>query len=203
MIEINLSLSKKEQGFGKVGGFDFTKINVKGMIIAIIILYVPEIFLLNYYEEKNAELNSKATELKNKQRSLSNKVKSFDNIQKQITALKEQEAKLEQRLTVVKEIISKRQNPFIVFKYIAENTPTDLWIKELSLNEKLELVIRGESLSWKSIGLFLDNLKNGIFFSKDFSYSQPPLAPQQNVQGGVPKQRFEAFEIRTRLVRFE
>lgn len=198
MIEINLSIESKEQSLTKIGGIDLSKINVKGMLIAILLLYIPEMILTGHFESETEEVNAELATLRTQDRQLKNKVRGLDNIEKQINALKEQEQRLAEKLGVVRQIINKKQNPFNVLKYIADNTPKDIWINELVISENLELIIRGQSQTWKSIGIFLDNLKNSIFFSKDITYTQP----NNNAQAGEGP-RLENYEMRTKIVRFE
>lgn len=198
MIEINLSIENKEQSLTKIGGFDLSKINVKWMLIAILILYIPEMILMGHFESETETINTELTALRTEDRQLKNRVKGLENIEKQINALKEQEARLAEKLAVVKEIINKKQNPFNVLKYIADNTPKDIWITELNITESLDITIKGQSRTWKSIGIFLDNLKNSIFFSKNISYTQP----NNNAQTGEGP-RLENYEMKTKIVRFE
>lgn len=199
MIEINLSVENKEQSLTKVGGIDFSKINVKGMLFAILFLYVPEIFLTSHFESQTEEINAQLITLRTEDRQLKNKVRGLENIEKQINALKEQEKRLAEKLNVVKEIINKKQNPFSILKYIADNTPKDIWVTELKLTESLDITLKGQSKSWKSIGVFIDNLKNSIFFAKEMSYTQPGNNAIEETNGP----RYENFEIKAKIVRFD
>lgn len=199
MIEINLSQQRKEKSLTKVAGIDFSQINVKGFLIAIVILYIPEMFLVSHFESKNEELNITLQGLRTEERRLQSQVQGLENIEKQINALKDQEEKLAEKLNVVQEIINKKQNPFDILKYIADNTPDDVWINELTISPSLEIVIKGQSRSWRSIGIFLDNLKNSIFFAKDIAYTQPGNTNNTTEDGA----RFETYEIKTKIVRFE
>lgn len=199
MIEINLSVENKEQSLTKVGGIDFSKINVKGMLFAILFLYVPEIFLTSHFESQTEDINAQLTTLRAEDKQLKNKVRGLENIEKQINALKEQEKRLAEKLNVVKEIINNKQNPFSILKYIADNTPKDIWVTELKLTESLDITLKGQSKSWKSIGVFIDNLKNSIFFAKEMSYTQPGNNASEETSGP----RYENFEIKAKVVRFD
>ena len=53
MIEINLLEQKKQFKMPSVLGIDFSTINVKMLIFAILFSYIPEIFLKSYYESEN------------------------------------------------------------------------------------------------------------------------------------------------------
>ena len=100
------------------------------------------------------------------------------------------------KITVIKKIIDKRRNPFNVLKYISENTPDDVWLTELELdNEKIKLL--GYSTSWKSIADFIENIKSSIFFNGNVSYNKPEGATDK-----IKNRRVESFEITTEIVGF-
>ncbi len=128
---------------------------------------------------------------------MSSKVRGMANIQKQVDALNEQEQKLAQKLNAVKNIINKRSNPFDLLRYVTQNIPEDVWVTFVSIKDN-NLLIKGHSKNWKSIGAFLENLKNSIFFSKQISYSRP-----ENGANEYRGQRVEVFEINATILRFK
>lgn len=197
MIEINLSPSKKAGSITNVAGIDLSLLNVKMLLVAFIILYVPDGFLLDYYDSQIVDNNKKQQVLNKELRTVSSKVRGMANIQKQVDALNEQEEKLAQKLNAVKDIINKRSNPFQLLQYITQNIPEDVWVTSVTINES-SLLIKGHSKNWKSIGAFLENLKNSIFFSKQISYSRP-----ENSENEYRGQRVEVFEIRATILRFK
>src|SRR5690606_17212227 len=116
--------------------------------------------------------NSQTSSFESDLRSLNQKMNELKKIEQQIDALKDLEKKLSEKLEVVKQIISKRQNPFGLLHYLTQNTPSDVWITDVKL-ENGNIELRGFSESWKSIGTFLENLKSSIFFDKNIQYEQP------------------------------
>lgn len=197
MIEINLSPQAKGANLSDVGGFNFSLLNVKMVVIAFIFLYIPEGFLLSHYEGESQKIDAKITELNKEFRGINRKVKAMNQVQEKVDKLIRLEKKLNEKINVVKEIVNKRENPFKVLKYIAENIPKDVWITELSIKDRL-LTIRGYSQSWKSIGDFLENLKNSIFFERNISYDKP-----ESMENKYKKMRVETFEIKTKITSFE
>lgn len=195
MIEINLLTGKKEGGLAAIG-FDPSKINVKMLVVAFLVLWVPEPFLVEMWDSEIAKVAEKNSALKKEYFKYKKRVKSMQSIEEQVKALKEQERKLARKLEVVKEIINKRQNPFKVFFYLSNNIPKDVWLTEMELSDKT-LTMTGYSRSWKSIGKFLENLKNSIFFDKNIQYEQPAS------EGNTDNQRIEAFTIVAKIARFE
>ena len=195
MIEINLITGKKQGGLTAVAGIDFNKLNIKMVIVAILFLYIPEPFLVDMMDTEIETVTQKNTALRKEYAAVNKKVKSLKEIEEQVVALKDQEAKLARKLNVVKQIINKRQNPFQIFYYLAQNIPSDVWLTKLELDDK-KLILTGHSKTWKSIGTFLENIKSSIFFAKDLRYEQPTGADKA-------KDRVETFTIIANIVRFE
>ncbi len=197
MIEINLSPSKKTGSITNVAGIDLSQINVKMMLIAFLFFFIPDGFLADYYDSQISEAKQTYTKLNSSFRKLSSKTRKMSNIQKQVNALDEQEKKLAKKLGAVKKIINKRVNPFLLLSYVAENIPEDVWVKSIQMTSQ-ELILRGYSSDWKSIGAFIENLKNSIFFTKQINYSRP-----SDIEGEYRGQRVEVFEIKADIVRFK
>lgn len=197
MIEINLSPTKKTTSLTNVGGIDLSLINVKMIILSMIILYVPENFIESYYTEAIDKENAIQRKLNKDFKKIATKVRSMREIEKQVDALGDQEGKLARKLEVVKTIINKRQNPFELLKYITENVPDGLWLRQLTL-ENGNLIFQGYAMNFNAIGDFLSNLKNSIFFNKNIVYSAANnLPPEFN---GM---RMETFRIEARVLNFE
>jgi len=197
MIEINLSPTKKAGSITNVGGIDLSHINVKMMLIALIIAFVPEGFLIDYFDRAVQVNRNEYNKLNGEFKKLSTKVRGMSSIQKQVDALNEQESKLAKKLLAVRKIINKRQNPFEIMKYIVQNIPEDVWIISTRLNDN-NLIMRGYAKNWKSIGAFLESLKSSIFFAKQIDYTRPP-----DMNTEYFGQRVEVFEINAKILRFK
>lgn len=195
MIKINLSTSKRRDGMS-FGGFDFTKIKVKAVLLAIVLIYIPDFVLVPMWEseleEKNQSLSTTETQLN----SLKRKITQSQNFEKQIADLKAQEENLGQKLEAVKQAISEKKNPAPLLLYIAKNIPTDLWINELVLVNE-EMTIKGEALYYTSIGNFVNNMRSSIFI-KDASISSTNSTIRES-----DKRRIETFEVKFFIARFD
>lgn len=196
MIEINLSPTNKDEQNELLALL--SKIDVKMMVIALAILFVPEYLFLSYNDSEIESYNAQSANYDNELRALNVKMDELRKIEEQIDALKLLEKSLGEKLEVVKQIISKRQNPFHLLQYIANNTPADIWITDFKMEEG-NIEIKGFSETWKSIGVFLENLKSSIFFEKNIRYEQPKLTEDKYEEWS----RKEYFVITSRLVRFE
>lgn len=193
MIEINLSPKSKKASLNNIGGLDLSLLNVKMLLLAFIVLYIPEGYIADYFDTQIKSVESFQLNLRKKLRELQAEVRSMEIIEKQANALRDQEIILARKLKVAREVIGKRQNPYQVLQYIAENTPENIWFSYLSVQDRT-LVIRGYSKDFSSISKFLESLKSSIFFSNDVFYSSPQTEK---------KSRFEVFEIKANIVSFK
>jgi len=197
MIKINLSPKHKENAIAKLGGLNLSLINLPLLALFFASIYIIEPIIDLVYEDdiKLAEqvFSEKNNLYKKQQQELNDK----QAIRKQVEELNAQEAQLTQKIDIVKQIVEKRQNPFIVLKYIADNTPSDVWITELEIDDR-NLKMLGYSKSWKSIGDFIENLKSSIFFNGNINFQKPVSLPNE-----INKNRVETFEITTSIVSFK
>jgi hypothetical protein len=197
MIRLNLYSGKKQFNIANVGGFDLSKINILAMIIVIFISYIPDMFIYDGYKADETALKNRITQMKGEHRQLAKKTKDLKSIEKQIEALKEQESRLAAKLGVVKQIIKIRNNPMNILLYIAKNLPSEIWLTRVNFREK-QLVIQGQSTSYKSIGIFIENLRNSVFFNKNLR-----LSKSQSGFNNIFDRRTETFEIQGPVVSFE
>ena len=196
MIKINLSAAQKQVDISNLGGFDFTKLKIKAVILACVLIYLPDIFLVSVWDDEFNSKNQELTELQSKSMSLKRKVSQSATLEKQIRELKAQEENLGKKLTAVKQAISQKRNPANLLLYVSKNMPDDLWIKELVIDGET-MLIKGDALSYNSVGNFVNNLRSSIFI-KDSSIKGTTSAVRAS-----DKRRIESFEISFVLARLE
>jgi Tfp pilus assembly protein PilN len=196
MIEINLSPTFK----GERSELQriLSLLNIKWLLISVLISFVPQgiyetIIESDIQEKKNTEIA-----LSQAINGLTTKMNELKKMEDEVAALKELELNLGSRIDVVRKVIEKKQNPFSVLLYIAENIPEDVWITEITISDG-NLEVLGFSQSWKSIGKLIDNLKNSIFFSKSISYEQP----KEKIQLYPLWTRMEIFQIKAKIIKYE
>ncbi|MFL5783767.1 MAG: PilN domain-containing protein [Bacteriovoracaceae bacterium] len=196
MIKINLSSSKKQLDISNVGGFDFTRLKIKAVLLVSVLIYLPDFVLLPMWTSSEEE---KAQELSDKQKvagGLRRQVAEGKNYENQIKELKAQEEALEKKLVAVKEAISFKKNPSALLLYIAKNTPPDMWIKDLVI-ENDSLLIKGEALDYTSIGNFVQSLRASVFIRDANVVSQSQYVREPD------KTRIEVFDVRFGIARFD
>lgn len=196
MIEINLIVGKKPFKMPTIMGVDMALINVKMIVLAIVLSFIPGAFLESDWEPEINTANEQVGELQAKIKKLEKKNDENKSIQEQVDALARQEKKLAERLGVVKEIIKLKKNPMGIMLYLAKNIPDDVWIVSLNI-ENNTIKIRGQSLTYKSIGVFIENLKNSVFFNKDIVMSGSRTLEREG------QARIEEFDITGTIARFE
>ncbi len=196
MIKINLSNAKKQFDASNIGGFDFTKLKVKPLILIAVLIYLPDFLLLPYWEEERAGIAAQIDEKQGKLSALKRKVTQSKDLEKQIRELKAQEENLGKKLTAVKQAINEKKNPATILLYIAKNIPSELWIKELSITSD-NMLIKGEALNYVSIGDFVNSMKSSVFI-KDHQ-----IVSTSNMVRESDKRRIEVFEVRFGIARFD
>ncbi len=196
MIKINLSAAQKQVDISNLGGFDFTKLKFKAVILACVVIYLPDFLIYPMWEDDFTFRSQELTTLQAQSNSLKRKVSQSSVLEKQIRELKIQEENLGKKLTAVKQAISQKRNPANLLLYISKNMPEDLWIKELTIIDE-SMTVKGEALSYTSVGNFVNNLRSSVFI-KDANIK----STTSNVRE-TDKRRVESFEISFAIARFE
>jgi Tfp pilus assembly protein PilN len=195
MIKINLSRSTKQLDLSNVGGLDFSLVKIKALLIVIVLVYIPDFVILPLWQSEietlNQDLSAKQTELG----SLKRKLGQAKNFEKQIEELKAQEESLGKKLLAVKQAISFKKNPAALILYLAKNTPPELWIKDLTIqNDVLEVV--GEANDYASIGKFIDSMKSSVFI-RDYNMGGTNSVVRED------RKRVETFSVKFGIARFD
>jgi len=196
MIKINLSTAQKQVDISNVGGFDLTKLKFKAVALAIVLIYVPDLFIVPMWDKDYADKNQELEEVQGELRSLKKKVSKSAVYEKQIRELEAQENILKNKLLAVKQAISQKRDPTNLLLYIAKNIPQDLWLQELIIDND-KMIVKGEALNYPSVGTFTDNLRSSIFI-KDASIKETTSKVRES-----DKKRIEAFEIHFVIARLE
>lgn len=196
MIKINLSNAKKQVDISNIGGFDFTKLKIKALLLVIAIIYVPDFVLVPMWQEERDSVSQELNVKQSKLSGLKRQVAQSQDMDKQIRELKAQEENLGKKLTAVKQAISEKRNPSSILLYIAKNIPPELWIKELDINQD-QMTIKGEALDYTSIGNFVNSLRSSVFIR------EANIAGTSSAVRESDKRRIESFEVKFSIARFD
>jgi Tfp pilus assembly protein PilN len=196
MIKINLSNAKKNVDISNIAGFDFTRLKIKALLLVILIIYIPDLFLYELWENERMEAETTIGQTQRELSKLKREVSKSIDLEKQIRELKAQEENLGKKLTAVKQAISEKKNPSVILLYIAKNIPPELWIKELSIMQD-EMVVKGDALDYTSIGNFVTMLKESVFI-REANITSTSSAVRE-----TDKRRIESFEVKFKISRFD
>lgn len=196
MIRINLSVKDGSVDISNFGGLDLTKVKAKALLIVIVLWYVPDFLVYPTWQEEIQQKNDQLTGLRTKLSGLKAEVARAKDYEKQIQDLKVQEQALGQKLVAVKEAISVKKNPASLLLYVAKNTPQNLWISELSLENDV-LNVKGEALDYASIGEFVSNLRSSVFVK------EANIVSTVSESRAEDKLRVEKFEVKFTIGRYD
>ena len=195
MIKVNLSTAKPQLDLSNVGGFDLSTINFKALAIVLVLIFLPDFFILPTWEEEVNQKNAEVTDKEGELTRLKGKLSQASVYEKQITELKAQEEALSKKLAAAKQAIQIKKNPSALLLYVAKNTPPELWINELSLDND-RMSISGESLDYNSIGNFVNSLRSSVFI-KDASIGNTTSSTEPDGK------RVESFSVDFSISRYD
>lgn len=196
MIKINLSTGRQQVDISNIGGFDFSRIKIKALALVFVLMYIPDFFVLPMWQESLDQKRTEVQQLRMKLSRLREEVGKTKDFEKQIQDLKLQEQTLGQKLIAVKEAINLKRNPAALLLYMAKNTPENLWIKDLTL-ENDSMIVKGEASDYASIGEFVTNMRSSVFI-KEANITSTVSAVRES-----DKQRVETFEVKFGIGRYD
>lgn len=200
MIEINLVEQKKAKAQAVVFGMDLKKVNLKLIALSIIMLYVPDFTIYQYWQEERASVQNEINNLTQKVSVLNQDLEGHDNIRKELAAYNEQIDKLKKRSEQIDQILKYKINPKKLLERIARNMPQDLWFERLEITGEKEIRIVGQSTSYKSIGAFIVSIKETPFFGESFSLKESKTK-EETFLGKL--ERVEEFSLGGRIEVFD
>jgi Tfp pilus assembly protein PilN len=98
---------------------------------------------------------------------------------------------------VIQKVLDTKNNPMQMLHYIAKNVPSDVWLTEVKVENSL-VEIKGNALNYDSIGKFIAQLKDSIFYDKNVF-----LENYTTKESEQEKTRYEEFFIKAAVARFE
>jgi len=199
MIKVNLIEKKKQQVNTFIMGVDIKQLNWKFIVpLILFIMWDGNSHIFNLLlEERMKAATEEKTMLSAEKKKLTSQYAKLKGLDKEISKFQIIEKKLKSRLDVVRKILAQKKNPQNIMLYISKNVPSDLWISNLSFKgTRFEII--GKSLSYKSIGIFLESLRSSIFFDRDLRLDGTKTEIDKETQT-----RMEAFKILGKVSRFE
>lgn len=196
MIQVNLKTGSA-QGAAFMGDIDLSKINFKLLVIAVLVYTFLPGLVKDQFVEKQAAIQKKIDGFRAQAVALNKELEKLAAIEAQMEKMKQQEEDFNARLKVVQKVLETKKNPMQILYFIAKNIPSDVWLLELKVNDGV-LEFKGNALNYDSIGNFLAQLKDSIFFDKNVVLED--YATRDNAE---TKRRFEEFVIKATIARYE
>jgi len=200
MIEINLIEQKQQIKLPTVLGVDFAELNVKALVIAVIFMYIPDLFLPDFYAEQMEAVNIRLQAVDKKIKTIEREIKANENVKKKLDAFNSQVERLKERSKQVDQIIKTRTNPKKILERLARNIPDDVWLTKIEIKQDRSIFLEGSSTSYKSIGDFISLANESTFFGKTLTLAK---SSTKKTGRGRTKERVETFQIEGEIETFD
>ncbi len=199
MIEINLIEKKKKFKMPLILGMDFSALNFKMLIVAMIIYHVPDWYLTPEWKNEIQEKNKIITGLRKREKKLQREIAKNRNVEEQLAAYNRQVGKLKKRSEQVDQIIKTKSNPKLLLEKFARSMPKDLWFDTLTIDQDKKIKVEGGAISYRSIGDFIISGNNFGFFGNTLTLSNSKTV--EEVLDGR-KLRIQSYEITGKIETF-
>lgn len=200
MIELNLLEKKEPLRLPVMLGVDFNALNFKMLGLAIVIYYVPEIFVRGMFDHQLKSEEETYQSILSETQKIEAEIGKKTNTKTQLEAYNKQVEKLKARSTQVDEILKIRTNPKKILEKIARSIPEDLWFDSLKIDEKSDVTISGGADSPRSIGEFITIINDSPFFGNSIT----PVKQESRNENldGVPM-NVEVFELKGKIKNYD
>ena len=201
MIKINLIPQPKRFKVPVVMGLDIKMFNFKLLFIAYLFSLVPGYIQEYYFDKEIGKIESEIKESNKMIRSLNKILNKNRNVRKMIEAFEKQVESLKAKEIQVTKIIETRTNPMSVLLHFSKSIPEDTWFEKVIIKGH-DFEGFGGSISYKSIGDFIDSLNESIFFNKSVRLKKTGTEKVSAGKKDKIKMRIEKFEISGKIERF-
>lgn len=200
MIEINLLGRKKKRKIPKILGVEITEINFKMVVIVYLLSHVPSLVIYPSWEDEIKKIQDEVTTLTREEKNLNDFIKKNQNAEDKLKAFNEQVELLRIRSAQVDKIIKSKTNPQKLLEKMARSIPEDMWLKTLEIKVDRSLIMKGASVSYKSIGDFIRLGNEARFFNNTLRLKTSETKAEK-VNGA--DYRFQHFEIEGTIETFD
>lgn len=201
MIKINLLEEKRSTVLPSVMGVDLNDINLKAVAVSICFLFLSDMAMSSILGLIEGSVKEDIEIKKTQFNALRKSNKENQKIITQIENLKKKEAVLQKMDKLANDLIKdKKSNPQKILLRLANDIPEDLWLKHLNITSDRKVFIQGESSSYKSIGNFLSDANDSIFFGKSLEVKNLTTIPDDYLKDGS---RVESFEMTGEIKQFD
>jgi Tfp pilus assembly protein PilN len=168
LIKVNLKQAGKSKQ-SLVADIDLSGLNIKTLLICLLVGFAPKwVYFETVWEEEIQTKQAVLVGLNQKEAALKKQLKESEELVSKLEALKQREAGISKRLEIINKVLKKKRNPMKIMLYVAENSPDDVWLSSLVMQEET-LRVNGYALTFKNIGSFIKNLNDSVFFAREIN----------------------------------
>lgn len=197
MIKLNLIQQKKQAVVSPIFGIDVSKLPVRKIIVAGIFFFVVDYVAQEWVFEELEIVKSEREQLRNRANDLSRKIRKHRKEKDELDMFNKQISTLKRKAIMVDKLLKKTVSLRAPLERIALNIKDDMWLNKLSITSKRELLIEGVSLSYKSIGDFINIANNSLFFDKSLKLKSSSTEVDKD-----SSKRVEKFEIQGKIINY-
>jgi Tfp pilus assembly protein PilO len=200
MIKINLVQKKEKYKLPVVLGVDLGKINWKPLIIAVILIQIPDWTLKSDWQKEKDTIRQSTEKQRKEYNKLRKMNKSNSQLVKMLNALKKRVDEMKVREQQVEKIVKIKTNPKKLLERLARDLPTQVWFDELLIDEAKNIEVRGGTTTYKDVGVFIENTHQTPFFGKTLDLISS-TTEQEKVNG--LEMRIERFIIKGKVITYD
>lgn len=200
MIELNLLEKKEPIKLPVVMGIDLNDLNLIMLLVAMIIWYVPQMFLESYIQDEVAAITQEVEGINQKNQKLQEEIGENAKIKDILKAYQSQVERLKARSAQVDEILKIRTNPKKILEKVARSIPDDVWFNDLKISSENEVFISGGSYNSRSLGEFITIINDSPYFAG--SITPVKQENRQETLDGVLAS-YDYFEVRGKIKSYD
>ncbi|MBT3234942.1 MAG: PilN domain-containing protein [Bdellovibrionales bacterium] len=204
MIEINLLPKRRQLRLPTIMGLDLKALNIKWLLLTLLILYLPGFIYQPIWQNHIDDVSQELAKIKKKAGKLNRELGSHAMLKKQLDEFNAQVKKLQRREKLVAEVLKEKVNPYRPLLFLVKNIPDDMWWDFVALTED-RVSIKGGSLSYKSIGDFILNANDSIYFGGSFVLKDSKTQQEQKKgkKSKPSRRRIERYTLSAKIKRYE
>jgi Tfp pilus assembly protein PilN len=200
MIELNLLEKKEPIKLPVVMGIDLNDLNLIMLIVAMIIWYLPQMFLESYIQDEVATITQEVEGLNQKNQKLLDEIGENAKIKDILKAYQSQVERLKTRSSQVDEILKIRTNPKKILEKVARSIPDDVWFNDLRISAENEVFISGGSFNSRSLGEFITIINDSPYFAGSITPVKQENR-QETLDGNLAS--YDYFEVRGKVKSYD
>ncbi|GEM_PF-1447583 len=136
--------------------------------LALALAALPHFFFQKYQTVLARDHQSHLSNLNSEIDSVKSEISKYETYKSEMKSFEEQESKINQRLSVVKQLQTSRMGPVNVLDAVGQALPQRVWLTaiEMTLGSSGQIQLTGRGYSSEDVAEFVDKLNNSIYFEK-------------------------------------